>query len=143
MKLERRCDSQSRAPVRAFWRMRALSLVVSCVGCVLALCLAFREGTSRAQVGGMEATDFKVQLENYPPPNEAQTRTLLEGAKARPASDGQILLTDARLKRFTTNGVLGLIAQAPECIFDTMDRSISSTGRLHVQTADGKFTLEG
>jgi hypothetical protein len=121
-----------------------IGVLVSSFAGALVLCLVLREESTRAQqVAGMEATDFKVQLENYPPPNEAQTKTLLEGAKAQPQSEGQILLTEAKLKTFSTNGVLGLIAHAPQCIFDSMQRTISSTGRLHVQTADGRFTLEG
>jgi hypothetical protein len=119
-------------------------LLAAVPGVALGICALFLVDATRAQqVSGMEAMDFKVQLENQKPPNESQIKTLLEGTKAEPLSDGKILLTEAKLKSFGTNGVLEMIARSPSCVFDSVQRTISSTGALQVQNGDGRFTLDG
>src|ERR1044071_8208361 len=110
----------------------------------LAFMLIFPSVHTRGQPEtGMEVLNFKAQLENHPPPNESQVRTLLEGARAQAQPAGIVLLTEAKLKMFNTNGTLGMVASTPRCIFDSEQRTINSTSLLHIQTADGKFTLEG
>ena len=91
----------------------------------------------------MDASDFKFQWENYPPPNEAQVKTLLEGAKAQAQSAGMILITEARLKTFSTNGTLEMLAQSPKCTLDSVQKVVSSAGPLKIETTDGRFLIEG
>ena len=91
----------------------------------------------------MEASDFKYQIENYPPPNEAQIKTLLEGARAKAQSAGMILITEAKLKTFSTNGTLEMLAQTPKCTLDSVQKTVSSSGPLQIETTDGRFLLEG
>ena len=91
---------------------------------------------------GPEMTDFRAQLENHSPPNEAQVKTLLEGAKAQPRS-GRYWITDARLSTFGTNGTLDMLAEAPQCIYDSATKTVSSTGPLQIQSADRRFLIEG
>jgi hypothetical protein len=99
---------------------------------------------SRVQdFSGMEARDFKYQLENYLPPNEAQVKTLVEGAKAQAQSAGMILITEAKLKTFSTNGTLEVLAQSPKCTLDSVQKVVSSEGPLKIETTDGRFLLEG
>jgi hypothetical protein len=119
---------------RKTWLMAALALWTA--GSLLPAAL-------QAQIAGMEATDFKVQLESYPPPNESQPKTLLEGAKAQPRPGGHILLTAAKVKSFSTNGSLEMVAEAPQSVFDSTQRTLSSTGPLQVLTSDAKFVLRG
>ena len=95
------------------------------------------------QMAGVEAMDFKIQLENYAPPFEAQPRTLLESAKVQPQQGGKILMTDAKLKTFSTNGTLELLAQSPQCIFDSNQRTASSPEPLQLETGDRRFFTEG
>ena len=115
--------------------------------CAIATALAIaRLGTvARAQLTGMEAYDFKVQLENYPPPNEMQIKSLLEGDKAQSWSNGLILITAAKLSSFSSNGLVEMIAESPSCVFDSAPgkRTISSTNHLRIRSADERFTLEG
>jgi len=107
--------------------------------------LAFSASVTHGQpTAGTEGIlNFKAPLENHPSPNEAQVKTLLEGDKARLQTGGFILVSSAKVKTFSTNGTLELVALAPECLLDSEARSVASTGRLQVQTADGKFFLEG
>lgn len=100
--------------------------------------------TSRAQqVTSMEASSFRVQLETHPPPNESVIKTSLEGKKAEPLPGGKILLTEPKLNRYTTNGLLEVQMRSPECIFDTMQRTVSSTNILQVEMARGQLFTEG
>ncbi len=87
--------------------------------------------------------NFKAALENHPAPYETQIKTLLEGDKAFLQSGGLIVLTGVKVRTFGTNGAAEMIALAPHCIFDSGGRMVSSTGFLQVQSADGKFLLEG
>src|SRR5262245_8599403 len=122
----------------------AISLISLAAVASLAVGLAAFAGTARDDaLRGVEAGGFKFQWENYLPPNEAQVKTLLESSQAQLQSQGQILLTEAKLKTFSTNGALETLAQAPKCIFDSVQRGVRSTGRLEVQTTDGRFFLEG
>lgn len=95
------------------------------------------------QVTGMQASSFRVQLETYPPPNETQIKTSLEGSKAEPQSGGKVLLFEPNLKYFTTNGAVEVNARSSNCVFDTMSRTVSSTNILKVEMANGKFYTEG
>jgi lipopolysaccharide transport protein LptA len=81
--------------------------------------------------------------EPYAPPHETQIKSLLEAARARRLPDGQYLCKEATLQTFTETGQRELVVRAPECVSDPAGRSASSGGPLKVQTADGKFTLEG
>jgi hypothetical protein len=112
--------------------------------CVVVLSLSSWLSKARAQqVARSVGLGFNAQLETYPPPNETQIKTSLEGEKAEPQSGGHILLTEAKLKTFATNGVLEMQAHAPQCIFDTMQRTVSSTGALQIQMVNGRFLVEG
>jgi hypothetical protein len=123
-----------------------ISLAAAMVLGIVALTGVAREPDNKSrlqELSGMEASDFKFQWENYPPPNEAQVKTLLEGDKAQAQSAGLILLTEARLKTFSTNGTLEVLAQSPKCTLDSVQKTVSSTGALQIQTMDGRFLIEG
>jgi hypothetical protein len=86
--------------------------------------------------------DFRVP-EYYDPPHEGQMKSLLQGAEAEPASEGRILITSVKLKRFSENGELQVLVEAPHCVFDSVRREVSSPGPLRVRSADGKMDLQG
>lgn len=115
----------------------------SAAACCLALMLAAGLVADRARGQNMLGTDFKVGLENYPPPNEAQAKTMLEGAQAQVQPEGLYSLMDAKLKTFSTNGALEITGETPQCIFDSRNRTASSSRQLQLRTADGRFFLEG
>jgi lipopolysaccharide export system protein LptA len=81
--------------------------------------------------------------EPYGAPHETQIKSLLEAAKARRLADGQYLCKEATLQTFTETGQRELVVRAPECVSDPSGHSANSAGPLKVQTADGKFSLEG
>jgi hypothetical protein len=113
-------------------------------GAIMALFATLLAGAAPGEPAAKaELTEFRAPLENYPSPNEAQAKTLLEGAKAEPQPGGWFLLTDVKLKTFSTNGTLELLAESPQCFFDSVRRTVSSAGPLQVRKADGTFYLEG
>ena len=48
-----------------------------------------------------------------------------------------------RLEHYEMNGTTNLIAQAPECLFDTRERVAWSTGRLDIVGMAGALVLQG
>jgi lipopolysaccharide transport protein LptA len=88
----------------------------------------------------------KVEFaEHYDPPHEQQIKWHIQGAKAEPLDrEGQrLLITDARSETYRETGEGELIVEAPQAIFERSQRSISSAGPIHVQTADRSFSIEG
>lgn len=81
--------------------------------------------------------------EPYESPHESQTKSLLEGAKARSLSNSVWLLTDVTVTTFRLTGEPDLIVNAPQCVFNQVSHAASSAGPLHAQMADGSFSIEG
>jgi lipopolysaccharide export system protein LptA len=98
--------------------------------------------TSQPSLAG-KVKNFKVSPESYPAPHQQQMKSLLRGTEAEPQSNNRILVREATLETFRENGERELLIQAPECLYDPAQHSASSAGRLRVQTAEGKFSIEG
>lgn len=90
----------------------------------------------------LEGSSYKF-AQYYGPPNQTRMRSLLEGAKIQPLPDGRDLVTDAKLQTFSLAGEHELAVQAPQCIADRRQGTVSSPGPLRAQLGDGKFALEG
>jgi lipopolysaccharide transport protein LptA len=105
----------------------------------LGLALFPRPGSAQpVQVKG----SFK-SAEYFDPPHETQIKSMLEGIGAERLADGRVLVTNAVRRTFRVNGEAELIVEAPQCLYDPGERTISSSGPLHAQTGDGKFSIEG
>ena len=86
---------------------------------------------------------FKV-AEPYPPPHETQTKSLLEGGRALPQPGGKSFLSEGVvLRTFSETNTPQLIVKCDDCVYDSKTREVNSAGRIQMQTADGKFTIEG
>ena len=73
-------------------------------------------------------------------------KSLLTGDKAIPQQNGQILVTVARLETYVYDGAVrnvGLIIEAPRCLFNFKTRVASSTGPMTVFRADGGAAISG
>ena len=105
----------------------------------LGLVMFARVGRSQPVVGGQ---GYKF-TEYYDPPHETQLKMLLEGARAQRLPDGRIQVSDAKYRTYSPTGQGEMTVEAPECFYNSGQRSICSSGPLHVQTADGKFSIEG
>lgn len=81
--------------------------------------------------------------EYYDAPHETQMKSLLEGDRAQRLPDGRIQVTGAKRRTFRENGESEFTVEAPECLYDPVQRALSSSGPLRLQTGDGKFAIEG
>ena len=105
--------------------------------------LFFAVGNGRTQQGGVRrASDF-TSVEYFEPPHQQQIRSRLSGAEAQPASGGRLVIKQLKLETFDARGQTEMIVNAPECIYDTFNRTASSAGHLQAQTGDGRFRVEG
>ncbi|HWX21334.1 MAG TPA: hypothetical protein VN578_15650 [Candidatus Binatia bacterium] len=116
------------------WLRRAALL------CVFALSLFVSAG--HAQVS-RPAKGFKVDS-YFPAPHETQIKFHLEGATFTQLASGRFfLLNDMTLQTYRETGEGEFLIKAPECLYDSDRTNASSAGPLHVQTADGKFSIDG
>ena len=114
-------------------------LVLLSIFCVL-FCLAV---ASAQNAGNASIKRFKAPLEYFDPPFELQVKSYLEGAEAEPQGDGLILLRDAKLETFQTNGTAEMTITAPQCFFNMKDQTVNSAGPFQMRTSDEALLQEG
>ena len=88
------------------------------------------------------ANDF-TSVEYYPPPNQQQMKSRLSGAEAQPLAGGLLAIKQLKLEVFKPNGDPQIVVIAPECVYNQLEGTASSAGRLELQTGDGRFWTEG
>ena len=127
-------------------KLRERCLAVKRSGMLLAagmgLCLLAGTILSQETPRLLEIKGFKV-TENYEPPHELQLKTVLEGDRAQPQEGGRTAITQARIQTFSEKGEPELVLEAPQCMYDSGQHTVNSSGPLRVRTADGKFFTEG
>jgi len=94
------------------------------------------------QNGAQHASDF-TSVEYFEPPNQQQIKSRLSGAEAQPQAGGLLVIKQLRLETFNANGKPEMVVNAPECVYNTFNRTASSPGHLTALTGDGKFRVEG
>jgi hypothetical protein len=72
-----------------------------------------------------------------------RTKTLLTAAEVQQAIGKPAFARQMRIDHLRPDGETNFIARAPECWLELRDRIASSTGRLEVASADGRFVIEG
>jgi hypothetical protein len=98
---------------------------------------------SRAQSNTVShASDF-TSVEYYAAPNQQQIKSRLSGAEAQPLPGGLLAIKQLQLETFELDGKPEIVVNAPECLYDQLNGTASSPGRLQVQTGDGKIRVEG
>jgi lipopolysaccharide export system protein LptA len=86
---------------------------------------------------------FKV-AEPYGPPYETRTKSILEGGKGLPLGRSITLLSDGvTLRTFSVTNTPQIKVDCRECFYNSTNREVNSAGPIHMQTADGKFQIEG
>ncbi|HTL58473.1 MAG TPA: LptA/OstA family protein [Candidatus Limnocylindrales bacterium] len=112
---------------------RPLALLI----CGAALVFSLASAQNFGEIKGLKLAD------PYGPPHETQIKSLLQAAKARRLPDGHFLCTDAKVQTFAESGQGELVVNAPECYAASGGEWAHSAGPLRLETADGKFSLEG
>ena len=98
--------------------------------------------TLRGQQKGIVINNFRAP-EYYEAPYQNQIKFLLTGSEGRPLEGGKVLLKQVKMETFAKTGERETIASAPECVYDTVNQALSSAGPMQMQTADGKFLIQG
>jgi hypothetical protein len=98
--------------------------------------LLFNFAIAAQQQAGNSVKSFKAPLEYFDPPHELQMRSYLEGAESEFLSNGLVRIKEAELHTYHEDGAVEMIVTAPQCIYDTTHKVVSSTGALQVQTWD-------
>lgn len=114
-------------------------LILLSIFCTL-LCLAI---ASAQGSGNGTIKKFKAPLEYFDPPYELQVKTYLEGTEAVPQGDGLILIREAKLQMFQTNGAPEMVVTAPQCFFNMKDQTVNSAGPFRMQSSDDALLQQG
>ncbi len=104
----------------------------------------FLAATSFGQTFGARGIKgFKI-AEPYGPPHETQIKSVLEGGMALPLTGGMILFSNGViLRHFSETNTLQMVVRASQCLYDSTNHLFGSAGPIQMQTADGRFTIEG
>jgi hypothetical protein len=79
----------------------------------------------------------------FEPPHEQQVKMRMSGAEALPLPGALFDLKAMRVEKFSADGKLEAVVEAPRCVFAPLDSAASSAGRLALRSGDGKFRVEG
>ncbi len=86
---------------------------------------------------------FKV-AEPHASPYETRMKSLLEGGKGLPLGGSIILLSEeVTLRTFSITNTPQIVVKCRECFYNSTNHEVNSAGPIHMQTADGKFQIEG
>jgi len=70
-------------------------------------------------------------------------KSRLSGAEAQPLAGGLLAIKQLKLEMFRPDGRPEIIVIAPECVYNQLDGTASSSGRLEVRTGDDRISVEG
>ena len=82
-------------------------------------------------------------VEYFPQPNQTLVKTRMSGTEAQPLAGGLLAVKQLKLETFSTNGAPQVVAEAPECVYDMVNRTANSAGHLQLRNGDGKLRVEG
>ena len=95
-----------------------------------------------AQMASVAANGF-TSVEYYAQPNQTRVKSRMSGAEAQPLAGGQLAVKQLKLETFSTNGTPQVVVEAPECVYDMVNRTANSAGHLQLRSGDGKLRTEG
>jgi len=90
----------------------------------------------------VEGAKFKAIGDFFEPPYDKQMKSLIEAARWR-HQGSQTVVYEVKVQRFSTNGAVELIIEAPESFYDETRKEVNSPGPVQFRTADGRFNLSG
>lgn len=88
------------------------------------------------------ASDFS-SVAYFDAPHAQQMKSRLSGAEALPQAGGLLAIKQLKLEKFDVDGKLEAVAEAPDCVYDTMNGMANSPGHLQMRTGDGNLRIEG
>ncbi len=118
------------------------SLYATIAGALAAATFIWVGSASSAQLPRSVPVKGGFKIPDYYP-NTQKLKALVIGDEAEANLRGPIPITGLKIETFGEDGRTNLVARARHCLFDVPTRTASSTGRLQVVTADGRFFIEG
>ena len=97
---------------------------------------------ARSKTPRATASDF-TSVEYFEPPHQQQMKSRMSGAEAQPQPGGLLVIKQLKLETFDMDGKPESVAEAPDCVYDTMNGMANSPGHLQMRSGDGKFRIEG
>jgi hypothetical protein len=88
------------------------------------------------------ATNFS-SVAYFEPPHELQVKARLSGAEASPLPGALFDLKEMKVEKFSVDGRLEAVVEAPQCVYAPLDHVATSPGHLELRSGDGKFRVEG
>ena len=125
-----------------------LRLLVALVSPVVAGGIAFAQETN-APVDEVVATptfgrvkDFSVP-DYFESPNQNQMKSLLRGQEAQPQANGRVFIRGLQVETFRLDGSIDITVRAPECLYNSVEQTATSAGRIEARSGDGRLFIEG
>lgn len=122
------------------WTVSVRSPFYCCLAALALVAVVAMAASKQAPFSKIE--DFKSP-EFYPPPNQAQMKSIVQGAEAEPQTGNRYLLRQLTLKTFRVTGETEMAAESPACIFDSDSHVVTSINHVKMQTGDNRFLIEG
>jgi hypothetical protein len=118
---------------------------MSARGTILTVAMLATAVAGLAQVLPGEGVQRGIKFPEYDR-QSGRLKSLLYGATAAQQPDGLILVTGMRVEAYAYRDnvrMVEMVVESPACVFDFRTKTVSSTGPVKAQRADGGFTLEG
>ena len=127
---------------------RQATIPVTCLlplvtGLLIAGAVLFLAATDGDPQMASVAPNGFTSVEYYAQPNQTRVKSRMSGAEAQPLAGGQLAVKQLKLETFSTNGSPQVVVEAPECVYDMVNRTANSAGHLQLQNGDGKLRVEG
>jgi hypothetical protein len=110
---------------------------------VAAAIFALAAGANHAQQNPLGHAQNFTSESYFEPPHEQQVKVRLSGAEASPLPGGKLEVRELKVESFSADGKPELVVRAPQCIYSPLDGVASSSGKLELQSGDGKFRVWG
>ena len=107
-------------------------LVFAMLAC--GVCFALAQTADRQVITGLRVPEYDDQ---------GKLKSLLCGDHATIPLTGPIEVQQLKYEAFSSGTQADVRISAPQCYYDRQQRTISSPGPLHMQTAEGHFSIEG
>ena len=111
--------------------------------CAVLLAALMRSGSLDAQPAVIGPASHFTMSEYFDPPHETQMKSLITGAEAQPLPGGRFLIKELRLELFNESGKVETVVEAPECVYDVVNRTADSPGHLSMHSGDGRYSMQG
>ena len=92
------------------------------------------------QMQAAHATSFSTDM-YYDAPNEDKIKMRLSGSESLPLPGGYLDVKNMKVEQYSTNSILQLQAESPQCTLRYAESVADSPGHLEMRSGDGKVHI--